>query len=99
MKFVAKHRSNILTTLKHQQIEESEVDFVKKRGRIQVIHRVSGRKFSYLRIKETKLDPHTHHWKNSESYKIKINELKEAPVGNWEMVMKAFDKWTKSVKD
>ena len=97
MRFVNQHRLNILAILKKYQLEESSVDFVKKRGRIQIIHGVSGCRFSYLRVKETTLDPITHGWKHSEFYKVKMNANKETPVENWDQVMVLFNQWTQQV--
>ena len=97
MKFIHQHRSNILNILKRYQIDETAVDFIKKRGRIQIIHRASGRKFSYLRVKQTTLDPISQGWKHSEYYKIKYHLAKEVPVENWSQVMEAFDTWSQQL--
>ena len=97
MKFIHQHRSNILGTLKRHQVDEAAVDFIKKRGRIQIIHRATGSKFSYLRVKQTTLDPISQGWKHSEYYKIKYNQAKEAPVESWSQVMEAFDRWTRQL--
>ena len=75
------------------------MEFIKRRGRICIYHRESGKEFCYLRKKETKLDPFTQKLQDSEWFKIKSENTKELEVENWEMVMKEFDKWTKSVKD
>lgn len=81
------------------RISEHEIDFIKRRGRICIHHRESGKEFSYLRKKETRLDPFTQQWQHSEWFKVKSGNSKELEVENWELVMKAFDKWTKSVRD
>ena len=73
------------------------MDFVKKRGRIQIIHGTSGSRFSYLRVKETTLDPTTRGWQHSEFYKVKMNTSKESPVDSWDQVMVLFDQWTQQV--
>ena len=99
MKFVNRHRSEVLSTLDRNGIPEQAVDFIKRRGRICIHHRASGQEFTYLRKKETKLDPITQQWQHTEWFKIKSGNSKELAVENWEMVMEAFDKWTKSVMD
>lgn len=97
MKFVLKHRSDILMALKQHGILESEVNFVKKRGRIHVLHLASGNNFSYLRKKETRLDPHDHQWSHREWFKIKSSGETEVDVADWEQVVHAFNNWLSQV--
>ncbi len=58
-----------------------------------VNHVLTGQSFSYLRKKETTLDPVDKQWKHAEWFKIKSNDSKETDVTNWEQVMLAFDQW------
>lgn len=93
MGFIARHRSDILAALKRHGLQELEVDFIKRRGRICTRHRESGLEFRYLRKKETRLDPFTQNWVDVESFKIRSGNSQEVEVESWENVMQAFNKW------
>ena len=97
VKFIHKHRSDILKILQKYQVEELQVSFVKRRGRINILHSESPARFSYLRKKETHLDPTDRQWKHREWFKIKSNQSKELDVENWDQVMEAFDTWVSSL--
>ncbi len=79
--------------MKLQGFQEDQFDFVKRRGRIHVIHRHSGRQFSYLRKKYTRLRPDDHSWESGESFKVKVNETPEFEVENWSGTMQRFRDW------
>ena len=93
MKFVHRHRSDILHIFKQHQLNELDFDFIKKRGRICTRHRATGREFAYLRKKETKIDALTREWKNVEWFKVKSDGLKEQEVQDWDDVMELFQEW------
>ena len=93
MKFVHKHRADILRILQKHQLTESMVSFTKKRGRIYINHLESGDHFAYLRKKETRLDPVDHQWRHAEWFKIKTKDTRERDVENWDQVINAFDQW------
>ena len=97
MKFVKHHRTQVLALLEKNKIALSDIDFVKRRGRICICYRPSDSDFSYLRKKETKLDPFTRHWKNSEWFKVKSGQSKEMRVDNWDQVMLQFENWLKEL--
>lgn len=97
MKFVHKHRSDILKILGIYGVDETQVRFVKRRGRINILHPESSTSFSYLRKKETRLDPGDRQWKHQEWFKIKSNESKEQQVDSWDQVMEAFDNWVSNL--
>ena len=99
MKFVHRHRSDILFVLKKHQLKESDFDFIKKRGRICTRHKSTGREFAYLRKKETKIDAFTREWKNVEWFKVKSGNGKEQEVQNWDEVMKLFQEWLLEVRN
>ena len=97
MKFVKKHRSDVLERIGHYHFKEDDFDFIKRRGRICIRHRTSNLEFAYLRKKETQLDSITRQWKHSESYKVKSGTAKEELVPDWEQVMTLFAKWLQQV--
>jgi len=94
MKFVARHRSDVLNLLEKRGIAQSEIEFIKRRGRICICHPGSGMRFCYLRKEETRLDPFTRQWTHVQWFKVKLNDSREQQVDNWELVMEKFDQWT-----
>lgn len=98
MKFVTRHRSDILAVLERSGVAETDIDFVKRRGRICIIHRESGQEFCYLRKQETRLDPLTRAWVDTQWFKVKSSNFTEKSVDNWEQVVKDFELWVHRVK-
>lgn len=96
MKFVAYHRSSILEAFNQAGYQEVDFAFVKRRGRIHIKHQHSEKQFAYLRIKETVLDENRQ-WKHTETFKIKLDQNKEYPVGNWDQLMEVFKQWLKDI--
>lgn len=93
MKFVARHRSDILDLMKQHHLNEADFDFIKRRGRICTRHRQTGLEFAYLRKKETQLDAFTREWKNVEWFKVKSGGGKEQVIQSWDEVMTLFEEW------
>lgn len=97
MRFVTKHRADIMSVLSRNDIDERDIDFIKRRGRINIVHRDSNNQFAYLRKKETRLDPFTQQWDHREWYRVKVGDHKEIDIENWVSLVQLFEKWCKNL--
>ena len=98
MRFLITHHKEVIQLLERQNRAKEEFDFVKKRGRINIIERSSKKFFAYLRVKETQLDPETKQWVETSYFKVKTEEQKEHTVDNWTNVFKEMETWLKGLR-
>lgn len=93
MKFLAHHKKEVEQLINSHDLTLSSFSYVKKKGRINIIHIVSNDYFAYLRKKEMSINESTHQWEEKIYYKVQVNYSKETIIDNWELVLSSFDKW------
>ena len=93
MKFLHKHRNDILRLIYNHGFTEHDFDFVKKRGRIHVIHKASKSYFSYFKKKETSIHPITKQWQQNSYYKYQKSNQRELVIDNWLLVVEEMQAW------
>jgi len=93
MKFTQAHRSALHSAMGEQDLSPDNFEYVKRRGRINIIHIASKKTFAYLRRKETKIDPKTHQWIESQHFQVSRNNRQEIIEENWDRVLGQFKDW------
>ena len=97
MKFLAHHRKDVTNLIDKHQMDQLAFSYVKKKGRIHIIHESSGNHFAYLRKKETAINETSHQWEEKTYYKVQKNQEKEEVLNSWELVMLDFEEWLRAV--
>lgn len=97
MKFLANHRKDIQQLIEKHHIDQLAFSYVKRKGRINIIHDSSEKHFAYLRKKETAINEASHQWEEKTYYKVQKSMDKEVDIASWDLVMVAFDKWLSGI--
>lgn len=97
MKFTQAHRKSIHFEMRNHQFTPEDFEYVKRRGRINIIHSESKQCFTYFRKKETSIDPATQHWVETEHFLVSFNSQKEFESSTWVNVIVDFSQWLKSI--
>lgn len=98
MKFSPQHHEAIVSLIAKNGFSSDHFNFVKKRGRIQLVEQSSERFFSFIAVKQTELNPENFQLEDRTFFKIKSQLEKESTVENWELVLKAMSRWMKALK-
>lgn len=93
MKFLSNHRKDITDLIARHGLDQLAFSYVKRKGRINIIHDASKNHFTYLRRKETIIDESTYQWEDKTYYKVQENGGKEMIIEKWDLVLKGFEKW------
>jgi len=99
MKFLDDHRKNIIDLISKYDFDQKEFFYVKRKGRINVIHNKSNSHFGYLRKKETTIDDISKQWVDVTYYKVVKSDKKEVIIPSWELVLDGFKNWLKEIKE
>ncbi len=94
MRFRTKEFRSFVAAIEKATQKQSDFDFVKKRGWLNITHKESKKTFRYHRKKETILDENVK-WKDSYEFWIKVGEEKKEIKENEAAVINAFENWLK----
>jgi len=97
MKFTQAHRRALHSAMGEQGFSPDDFEYVKRRGRINIIHIASNKTFAYLRRKETKIHPDTHQWIESQHFLVSRNNQEEVIEENWDRVLDQFTDWLQEI--
>ena len=97
MKFTQVHRKSIHSEMKKQQFSPEDFEYVKRKGRINIIYISTKMSFTYFRKRETSIDPTTHQWVESEYFLVSYNSQKEFIAKTWKNVTENFSEWLQSI--
>lgn len=93
MKFLSNHKKDITDLIAKRGLDQLAFSYVKKKGRINIIHDNSKSHFAYLRRKEVALNESNHQWDDKTYYKVQQNDQKEIVMATWDLVLVGFEKW------
>ena len=96
MKFLANHRKEVLQYIAKSGLNESGFSYVKRKGRINIVHDSSKKYFAYLRKKETSINDETHQWEDITYYKVQYNDQPEVIILYF---IVSYIKWLKQIED
>ncbi len=98
MKLLKTHQQNLYDAFAKHGFVKDDFSFVKRRGRIFIIHEASKHHLAYLRKKETNLDPDSKQWVHNTSF---VLEMSVGPskqlIPNWEGVLSELDQWLQRI--
>jgi len=93
MKFLENHRKDISAVICQNEMDQQAFSYVKRKGRINVIHNPTKKYFAYLRKKETSINELSHQWEDKTYYKVQKDDHEEIIIETWEAVVLDFKKW------
>ena len=92
MKFLATHRNAVHKAIAESKYELEAFNFVKRRGRIHIIHKEKDQFFSYIRKIEMQIDENRQ-WKKITQYELQQSDVKPKLVDSWDDVLLGFKQW------
>jgi len=95
MRFRVKEFRAFVAAIEKAGLQQSDFDFVKKRGWLSIIQKESKRTFRYHRKKETTLNENGQ-WKDEYEFCIQIEKSEKELKENEDEVVKVFESWLRT---
>lgn len=92
MKFLEKHRTDILNAFETFGFSKSDFHFIKRKGRIIAHHRATKAEFSYILKKDRRQPVSVELLDEPPKYEISMDGKKEF-VDSWDEVLVKFQEW------